>query len=186
MMTSDDATHWDARYERRSPSPARRPDALDDATAPLIPTSGRALDLACGTGAESVWLAARGLHVTAVDVSPKAVELTKQAVSMAGLDGRVDVAVHDLDDGVPESMSGFDVIVCQRFRDTSLYDVIVERLDPDGIAIVTVLSQTGATTPGSFHAPSGELAAAFDRDDCEVVRHEEADGAESIVVRRVA
>lgn len=186
MMTTDDAKRWDARYEGRPPATARRPDALDDATDALLPTSGRALDIACGAGGETLWLAARGLDVTAVDVSSKAAELAQRAVSAAGLDHRVEVMVHDLDDGLPPSMSGYDVIVCQRFRDTSLYGEIVERLGRGGIAVVTVLSETGTASPGSFHAPSRELATAFDRRDCEVVRHAEADGSESIVVRRVA
>jgi len=37
-----------------------------------------AVDLGCGAGNYAVWLAARGFHVTGVDISPKAVELAQQ------------------------------------------------------------------------------------------------------------
>lgn len=185
-MASADATHWDARYEGRSAPHAARPEALTDETADLLATSGRALDVACGAGAESMWLAARGLDVTAIDVSPKAAKLTIEASVQAGLDDRVDVMVQDLDNGIPESMNSFDVIVCQRFRHIELYDVFVERLTAGGIAVVTVLSETGAEAPGRFHAPSGELSEAFDRTDCEILSHHEAAGVESIVVQRIA
>jgi 2-polyprenyl-3-methyl-5-hydroxy-6-metoxy-1,4-benzoquinol methylase len=180
------AEHWDARYEARSVADPARPEALTDALDALIPPGGTALDVACGVGAETLWLAARGFRVTAIDVSPKAVELTQRACAEAGLDGGVDVVLRDLDVGLPSSMDGYDVIVCQRFRDPDLYGEFVERLVPGGIAIVTVLSASGVESPGPFHAPSGELADAFERDDCVVLHHRIADGCESIVVRRTA
>lgn len=185
-MTEADATHWNPRYDGRTPPPPARPEALTDAVTDLLATSGRALDVACGAGAEAVWLAERGLCVTALDVSPKAAALALEASAAAGVGDRLDVVVQDLDCGIPESMDDFDVIVCQRFRDTELYGVLVERLKTGGIAVVTVLSETGVESPGAFHAPSGELAEAFDRTDCQVLHHHEAAGTESIVIRRVA
>ena len=180
----DDATRWDARYEGRSLATPSRPDALTDELAALLPQSGAALDVAAGAGGQSLWLAQRGLSVIALDVSPAAVRLAGDAARSVGLGHRVDVRVADLDDGLDPSLEHLDVIVCQRFRATHLYQTFAERLAPGGFAVVTVLSHTGAVAPGPFHAPSGELTRAFDRADVEMLRHVEADGQESVVVRR--
>ena len=50
------------------------PDALVERIAAVLPPA-RALDLACGAGANALWLALRGWDVTAVDRSPAAIEL---------------------------------------------------------------------------------------------------------------
>jgi len=42
-----------------------------------LPRQGRALELGCGTGYYMAWLANRGLDVTAIDISPKMVELAQ-------------------------------------------------------------------------------------------------------------
>ncbi len=47
---------------------------------------GRALDLGCGEGGDSVWLALQGWRVTGVDISPTAMERTHAHVQESGLD----------------------------------------------------------------------------------------------------
>lgn len=144
-----------------------------------MPTSGRALDLACGTGAQSLWLAERGLDVVALDVSPAAIDLLSQAADTAGLD--IDARVHDTDCGLPADLDDLDVIVCQRFRSVDLYGQLVSRLAEGGVLLLTVLSAVGSEG-GRFHAAAGELIDAFGRHD--VVHHAEGDGLASIAVRR--
>jgi methyl halide transferase len=46
---------------------------------------GRALELGCGTGTNSVWLAQQGFEVTAVDVAPLAVEQAERRARAAGV-----------------------------------------------------------------------------------------------------
>lgn len=183
-MTAADADRWNSRYQDQPVAEPRRPDALNDELEAQLPTAGTALDVACGAGAQSAWLARRGLDVIALDVADVAITLTGAAAATAGVVERVDARVVDLDSGLPAEPAHFDVIVCQRFRATHLYEAFAARLAPGGTAVVTVLSQTGAGDPGPFHAPSGELRAAFDRDELELLRHVEGDGQESVVVRR--
>jgi SAM-dependent methyltransferase len=45
----------------------------------------RALELGCGTGTNSVWLAQRGFEVTGIDVAPLAVERAEQRAHAAGV-----------------------------------------------------------------------------------------------------
>jgi len=186
----DDRRRWDDRYRGAPPAAAAvepeavssRPDLCE-----LIPTSGQALDIACGSGSTTLWLARRGLTVLALDVSPRAIDLVGQAARAAGVAVRVTAKAVDLDGGLPADAREVDVIVCQRFRDPSLYPTFVERLRPGGIGIVTVLSVVGLVdTPGAFHAPPGELLTAFDRGDAEVLHERETDGVASIVFRRSA
>lgn len=69
----------------------REPSAfVADAVAILDP--GRALDLGCGTGTDSVYLAQHGWTVTSLDFMPEAVEMTRERAEQAGvsLDARVE------------------------------------------------------------------------------------------------
>lgn len=183
----DDGPRWNERYSA-SPAPSpRAPEALDrwpevDA---LLPESGRCVDIASGTGAVTLWLAQRGLEVTALDVSDVAIERLEAAATAGGLSGRIDARTVDLDQGLPEDLDDLDLVVCQRFRDAALYRPIVDRLRTGGLAVVTVLSSVGADDPGPFHAPAGELSTAFGADErCEVLHQFEGDGVAHVVVRR--
>nr|WP_298059601.1 methyltransferase [uncultured Halomonas sp.] len=49
----------------------------------------KVLDMGCGDGIISAWLATRGHHVTAVDISAFAVEACKRTLAANGLEGRV-------------------------------------------------------------------------------------------------
>jgi len=184
-MDSDRA-RWDERYAGHELASPAAPDALaaDDGPTVPVPTTGRALDIACGAGAQTLWLAERGLDVVALDVSPRAIELTTAAAA-SGWSSRVEARVHDTDSGLPDDVGLCDVVVCQRFRDTSLYQPIIDAVAPGGIGIVTVLSAVGVDgEPGPFHAPAGELRDAFATDATDVLIGCEGQGVASIVFRR--
>ena len=46
---------------------------------------GRALELGCGTGTNSIWLAQQGFDVTAVDISPLALEQARRKAASANV-----------------------------------------------------------------------------------------------------
>lgn len=70
---SEAEEHWNQRYAERERIWSGRPNAaLVDTVSPLDP--GRALDLGCGEGADSIWLAEQGWTVTGIDVSTTAIE----------------------------------------------------------------------------------------------------------------
>jgi SAM-dependent methyltransferase len=76
---TDDELHmlrqqfWDERYASRPQVWSGRPNPqLVDRIRGLAP--GRALDVGSGEGADAIWLAEQGWEVTAIDVSPVALE----------------------------------------------------------------------------------------------------------------
>ncbi|WP_433798686.1 class I SAM-dependent methyltransferase [Actinomycetospora sp. CA-084318] len=143
----------------------------------LVPTTGRALDVACGRGTVAVWLAARSLAVDAVDAAPAGLALGRELADAEGVSVRWIEA--DLDDGLPVAGS-YDVVVQQRFRDPLLYPALAGLLAPGGLLVVTVLSTVG-DTGGRFRAAPGELRAAFGHLD--VLVDEEGDGEAHLVAR---
>jgi 2-polyprenyl-3-methyl-5-hydroxy-6-metoxy-1,4-benzoquinol methylase len=112
-----DSTYWEALWERtlreHPGKVARRPPNahLVSAVAGLPP--GRALDAGCGHGAEALWLAAHGWHVTAVDVSASALAYarsTAEALS-SEIAGRTAWVEGDLASWTPPREQ-FDLVVC--------------------------------------------------------------------------
>lgn len=129
-MTGKDRERWDPRYAEREgeldpPSPF-----LVERVDQLIP--GRLLDVACGDGANAIWLAERGFEVTAVDISPVALERLRSFVEE---DRRaLRVVELDLDDAdALRSLGPFESIVVLRFKpERAHWDRLVEQLLPGG------------------------------------------------------
>lgn len=106
-MNTPSAAFWEPHYRHADPHWGSRPNAvLTDVVTTLAPAAGTALDLGCGHGGDAVWLAARGWHVTAVDVSATALERVAAAAETAGVADRVTTARHDLSLEVPEGTFG--------------------------------------------------------------------------------
>ncbi len=77
------AQEWDERYSGERIWSGNPNGALVAEVGELSP--GRALDVGCGEGADSVWLARQGWKVTALDISAKAVERTEALAADAGV-----------------------------------------------------------------------------------------------------
>ena len=179
----DDAERWNTRYHGRSTGEPSMPKGLGGIE---LARGGRCLDVACGLGEQSIWAARQGFEVVSIDTSDVAITALNSAAMSAGVRDRIDTRVVDLDDGFPtELTSSFDLVICQRFRDPALYEQFVYALAPDGVIVITVLSQVGlADEPGPFHAPPGDLVCAFREFDVDVLRSVELDGEATLVARR--
>ena len=68
---------------------------------------GKGLDLGCGEGADSLWLAARGWEVTAIDFSPAAITTVRRIAADRGLSLRAWAA--DILEFTPEPE--FDLVI---------------------------------------------------------------------------
>lgn len=98
--------------------------------ASLLPDHGHALDLACGAGANSIFLAQRGLTVDAWDISDVAIgELQRKAV-------RNNLEIHARAiDITPDTLKGrhYDVIVNCHYLDRAIIPMILKAASPSGI-----------------------------------------------------
>ncbi|MEU0701138.1 SAM-dependent methyltransferase [Streptomyces bacillaris] len=100
--TADARTTWDGIYAARPAATDPRPNVrLTEAVAELPP--GDALELGCGEGGDTLWLARRGWRVTAVDLSAVAVERLNALARSHGLADRVTAEQHDLGASFPEA-----------------------------------------------------------------------------------
>lgn len=180
-MTADDRQRWNDRYAQAADSDTTSVPSGFASVADLVPTEGTALDLACGRGGGTIWLARRGLSMLGVDASDVAIELAEGAADLLGAEvrSRCAFSVHDLDGGLPEGPP-VDFIACHLFNDESLDRVMLDRLTPGGVLALCVLSEAGSV-PGPFRVRTGSLLERFGGDD--ILAHEEGEGLASIVVR---
>lgn len=118
-MSRDDREEWDARYGSSGLAPVAdgkpEPPPLLADYEDRFPTRGSALELACGRGRSTVWLASRGMSVRAVDVSPVAIRLAKDLATSYGLNDRCRFDVFDLDKGLPPGPQ-VNLLFCHLFR----------------------------------------------------------------------
>jgi SAM-dependent methyltransferase len=110
MSTHETKEHWEQHYGERERIWSGRVNVqFADVVGDLTP--GRALDLGCGEGADSVWLAERGWTVVAVDISDTALGRARTAASARGVADRIEFVQRDLSEGLPEG--SFDLISSQ-------------------------------------------------------------------------
>ena len=85
MDMSDMRSLWDARYEAKGALWGAEPNQFLAEIAEVL-EPGTALDLGCGQGRNSLWLASRGFEVTGLDLSSVAIEQAKAVAAELDLD----------------------------------------------------------------------------------------------------
>ncbi len=93
-----------------APAKARTPvnEGLIKVASEMAP--GKALDLGCGEGQNSIWLAQRGWIVNAVDMSSSAIDEARETAAAAGVDGTIVFKVADIGEWGP--LSRYDLVFC--------------------------------------------------------------------------
>lgn len=104
-----DAQFWDDRYRSRDRVFSGAANGVLVTEVTDLPP-GQALDLGCGEGADALWLARLGWQVTAVDISPTAL----QRAAGADTEGRVVWTRADLTT-TPPPAGAFDLVSAQYF-----------------------------------------------------------------------
>jgi cyclopropane fatty-acyl-phospholipid synthase-like methyltransferase len=86
-----DSASWDKRYvEGELPWDSGRPDLhLAGVIEAHGIKPGKALEIGCGTGTNSIWLAQHGFEVTGMDISQTAIARAREKAAVAGVTGRV-------------------------------------------------------------------------------------------------
>ena len=157
-----DLRGWDERY-RFERQPVEDLDAepvplvIETAT-PLAP--GKALDLACGTGRNALWLAERGWDVTAVDGAPAAVEILHRRAVNQGLTLNAQVA--DLEKSEYSIQpSTWDLILICYYLQRDLFEPVKRGVAPGGIITAIVHITEPGEEPTYKRARPGELRSYF-------------------------
>lgn len=149
---------WDQRYRQgiSEQSPAR---VLSEHLH-LLPAQGRALDLACGLGANALLLARRGLETWAWDISAVAIQRLGETAHADGMS--IHSEVRDVVASPPEP-ERFDVIVVSRFLERSLAPALQAALRPNGLLFYETFTKERIS-------PGGPSNPAFLLDDNELLR----------------
>jgi SAM-dependent methyltransferase len=103
---------WDARYAQPGHLWSAKPNRFLVAEVQDLP-AGRALDLACGEGQNSAWLAQQGWDVVGVDYSEVAIGKARARAADEGLD--VDFVCADLLEYAPEE-AAYDLVLLLYFH----------------------------------------------------------------------
>ena len=115
MAESEAQQAWEEHYgERERVWSGRVNVRLAEVVEAMTP--GRALDPGCGEGADAVWLAERGWHVTAVDVSQTALDRAAAEATAHNVADRIDFQRRELTDSFP--VGQFDLVSVQFLHST--------------------------------------------------------------------
>jgi tellurite methyltransferase len=153
---------WEARYrsrERPREDFAPEPTALVARVAGGLPAR-RALDLACGSGRNALWLAQQGWKVTAVDGAQAAIEVLRERASRLGV--TVDARVANLEKWDYRIEPGaWDLICICYYLQRDLFAAAQRGLAPGGV-IISVVHISDPGEPATEHRLlAGELPAYF-------------------------
>ncbi len=125
----------------------------------LLPSSGRALDVACGSGRHALWLAARGLRVDALDRDAERIVFLSDVASRLKLE--VSAEIRDLETGDADlGTAEYDVIAVVHYLYRPLFPALVRALRPGGLLLYETFlaghTGKGPTNP-AFLLDPGEL-----------------------------
>jgi tellurite methyltransferase len=153
---------WNERYLLRE----RPEEDFDAAPTPLVVAAvmeldpGKALDLACGTGRNALWLAEHGWEVTAVDGAPAAIETLGTRATERGL--KINAVVADLEKGEFQiEPSRWNLIAMCYYLQRNLIEPAKRGVAPGGILIAIVHVNEPGEPNGAHRLRPGELEKYF-------------------------
>lgn len=159
---ADPREKWDRIYAAAADSGAPEPCEVLAGNAHLLPSSGRALDVACGLGGNALYLARRGFDTWAWDISAEAVARLSALARDLGI--RLHGEVRDVVLAPPEPET-FDAIVASRFLERGLAPHLIAALKPGGLLFYQTYTREKATDTGprnpAFLLEPNELLALF-------------------------
>jgi SAM-dependent methyltransferase len=129
----EDQARWDERYRENHPAARLLPDPWVQEQARWL-TGGRALDVACGRGRHTLWLARMGYQVDAVDISLVGLRGLADRIEAEGLADRVQLVQADLEVWRPRPNT-YDLILVTRYFNRELLATFGEALRPGGMVL---------------------------------------------------
>lgn len=126
----------------------------------LLPPAGRALDVACGRGRNSLWLAQQGFETTAIDRDPAAVADLEARARRDGLP--LTARAMDLEAGAVDLGEAlYDVVVVVHYLHRAIFPSLIAALAPGGVLVYETFTVAqaarGRPTNPAFLLEPGEL-----------------------------
>ena len=193
-MTTFDRDFWEERWSNvlreQGDQIARRPPNVHLTAEAENLRPGRALDAGCGHGSDTLWLAARGWQVTAVDFSTAALAHARSTAEALGTDvaERIDWVEGDLATWTPQP-GRYDLVTCLYVHIAGSVEEMVRRMAagvaPGGTLLLVghrpFDPATGAPTPaaGQVQVSLNTAVAALDPDRWEIAVAEDRPRAEA-------
>ncbi len=126
-MSAEDRDKWNQRYAEDSYRKSNPVNLLSD-WLPEV-SVGRALDVACGAGRNSIFMAEAGFQVDAIDISREGLKDARKKAEQQGL--VLNLIEHDLDEPYPFD-TDYDLIVVLWYVNLELIMRLSECLAPGG------------------------------------------------------
>jgi len=177
-MSIQDQKKWDKKFSEktellkpREASPYLKKLALEG-------KDKIALDLACGAGRHTLYLAQQKFKVFALDISKVALEAVDALVEKEGVAQHVATAHSDLDEFAPE-MEIYDFIMMSNFLDRDLIKRACVGLKKEGLFFIETYMDDASNekkdSNPDFLLKKGELKTLFKAEEYEVVFYKEFD-----------
>jgi len=184
-ILNSDRIKWNARYESEESFLGERPSPFlileIDWIKTLVPGS-KALDIACGEGRNSVFLARHGFRVTGMDISDKGLEKGVKRAQAVGV--KIKFKRVDLDDYTIQER--FDLIINFNFLQRELIPSEVAALNPGGVLLFDTImasEQLLLNHKPSYLLQPGELSCLFGGFQGEILFSEESMSGEMPTAR---
>ena len=190
-MSDADREKWNTRYREGSYRARTHPSELIEQWLPQLPR-GRALDVAAGAGRNSLFLAASGFDVDALDISGEALARLKGDAEKRGVE--IDTIELDLEsDSLPKRQ--YALIVMVRYTNGNLIPRLLTLLDDGGHFLCEEHLETDADVIGptdpAFRVRPNELRELTVASGLEILHYseglvEDPDGRTAALARLVA
>ena len=159
-MAQADKQRWDEKHQKNM-MPQEPIKLLQEYV--HLATGKQALDIACGMGRHSKYLASLGFEVKALDISSVAIAALRGNPSITAME--VDFDTYQLDE------TTYDLIVCSYFLERKLFPQMIKALKPNGLVMIETFmhdsnNEKEPSNP-SFLLKKGELESYFEK-DCEI------------------
>lgn len=182
-----DKDYWDQHWQGDRPGAAAAM-AVSPPSPHLVRVvddlaTGTALDAGCGAGAEAIWLASRGWHVTGADIANQALARAAEHAAASGVAERVQWIQADLSDWEPGTT--YDLVTTHyahpAMPQLEFYDRVASWVAPGGTLLIVGHLQHGhghghggAEPPASASVTAADITARLDPTVWEVVTAEES------------
>lgn len=134
------AEFWEEFYRDRGPWTGNPNAALVTELNERPLSTGSALDVACGTGGDAIWMASRGWRVTGVDISRAALSQAAEAATAVGLGDSIRWQQADLETDFPNGVWDLVTVAYLHSPVTLTRERLLQRaaaaVAPDGTLVV--------------------------------------------------